>query len=671
MTTTKTFDDPTYWHHYEPIDGGWEAGWRPGDGLFADTIARSDSYWGHVLDKARAAYGDPNMHFNTGDPLRDRYLVFGDGTPVPTDGSLAYHDTSTGATYLLNTDGSVSPVRPGGGTGEPVFPVALRRDEGGKVAPVDPAGQQVAPLLDKPTPSPYGYHDESGVLTPKNAAGDYYTLGPNGQQQYFTKAGTPITADQFTADAAPGAKPASSNPAGPPLQTDEQQSGKAAEAVTRLQGELRGQYSQISAAEDQLTEAMLTAHATTADGQQQLNDIQQQLVEAVDNPAMSIDTAAGQQAFLKFLRSQVQQINAVVTSGTLTADDQSKAISALTGFYAADSADGQSAAGDPTPTPADPVPHPAEPAPQPVAPSLTDPGMADLGVPPADPMPGTSIPDPGSLTTGMGTDPMSSLASMLPSALGGLGGLGSGGLGGDPLGLGPLLGSAAPLTGLASQLGQQPQPADSTATRGDNPATADKTDAKTDQSAPVSKAAGDGTDSASGKPAAAEATPAAGSPSASPPSDPHPAATPGDGTPPAAPAGAPAPTSTVSLPDGSSATAKTPALASAVQAYQSGTPIDTAYRQAGMELPPPGTPVTNPLDPSQISCGDLGMFKDHYVVAASPVKAFSNGQIVPLSAVSSSPDFLGWIDPTTLTTAASPGAPGAAKPALASTSGPS
>ena len=37
------------------------------------------------------------------------------------------------------------------------------------------------------------------------------------------------------------------------------------------------------------------------------------------------------------------------------------------------------------------------------------------------------------------------------------------------------------------------------------------------------------------------------------------------------------------------------------------------------------------------------MFRDHYVVAASPVKAFADGQIVPLSSVSSSPDFLGWM----------------------------
>jgi hypothetical protein len=105
------------------------------------------------------------------------------------------------------------------------------------------------------------------------------------------------------------------------------------------------------------------------------------------------------------------------------------------------------------------------------------------------------------------------------------------------------------------------------------------------------------------------------------------------------------PTTAVSLPDGSTATARTAALAGAVKSYLGGTPVDAAYRQAGIDLPPPGTPVTNPVDPSALSCGAIGMFKDHYVVALSPVKALQNGLVVPLSAVASGPDFLGWMDP--------------------------
>jgi hypothetical protein len=46
------------------------------------------------------------------------------------------------------------------------------------------------------------------------------------------------------------------------------------------------------------------------------------------------------------------------------------------------------------------------------------------------------------------------------------------------------------------------------------------------------------------------------------------------------------------------------------------------------------------------------MFKDHYVVALSSVKALQNGQVVPLSTVASGPDFLGWMDPAATPAAA-------------------
>ncbi len=62
----------------------------------------------------------------------------------------------------------------------------------------------------------------------------------------------------------------------------------------------------------------------------------------------------------------------------------------------------------------------------------------------------------------------------------------------------------------------------------------------------------------------------------------------------------------------------------------SGTPVDAAYRDAGITLPPPGTPVTAPIDPSSLTCGAIGMFKDHYVVAVNSSKALDSGQVVPL-----------------------------------------
>jgi hypothetical protein len=101
----------------------------------------------------------------------------------------------------------------------------------------------------------------------------------------------------------------------------------------------------------------------------------------------------------------------------------------------------------------------------------------------------------------------------------------------------------------------------------------------------------------------------------------------------------------VSLPDGSTVTAHTPQLAAALTANLTGQPVDAAYHQAGLDLPPPGTPITKPVDPARLSAGMIGMFRDHYVVALSTVKALQNGAVVPLSSVGSGPDFLGWMDP--------------------------
>ena len=188
---------------------------------------------------------------------------------------------------------------------------------------------------------------------------------------------------------------------------------------------------------------------------------------------------------------------------------------------------------------------------------------------------------------------------------------------------------AAPLAGLASQAGDQ-------ARRGDGGDHADEPDDEPDQKDSKDTVPQDDTDGAG---------PGPGQP-APPPGEPTPAGTPGDGAPPGAPAAAPLPPTTVQLPDGSTANARTPALAQAVKAYLGGLPVGEAFRQAGIELPPPGTPVTHPVDPSRLAAGNIGMFSDHYVVALSSVKALADGEVVPLSSVASAPGFLGWMDPT-------------------------
>ena len=239
---------------------------------------------------------------------------------------------------------------------------------------------------------------------------------------------------------------------------------------------------------------------------------------------------------------------------------------------------------------------------------------------------------------------------MLP-AMGGMSPLGGGGSPLDPLS--GLAGAAAPLAGLASQLGDQ----------GSHPDDGSK-DSRADDKKPDTDTADTKGNKDSQPPAQTGQQQTPVQAGQQPPS-PEPAGTPGQGAPPAAPAAAAAPASTtVALPDGSSASAKTPALASAVKSYLAGTPLDAAYQQANIELPPPGTPVTNPIDPNQLSAGYLGMFKDHYVVALSAAKALKDGQVVSLASAAAGPDFLGWIDPSTLVAGQQPAAtPTAAPPA--------
>jgi Domain of unknown function (DUF4226) len=631
MATARMFGDLTHWDRFHGGTGLFgSSGWcPPGQTWF---IEDADKYWGNVLDKARSAYGDPGMHFNTGDPNQDRHLVFGDGTAVPSDGSLAYRDTASKTTYLLNDDGSVTPLDANGHAGLPMVPAGFRQNADGGFAPVDPSGNQVAPLLGGPPPTPNGYHSDNGVLTPKNGQGDYYVDDPGaGKRGYFDPAGHPITEQQFRAGAT---APPPGVPGGQGLPTDEQQSGRTADAVNKLQDELKKHYCDISDAEEGLAETLLNARATTADGQKQLNDIQKKIVGAVDNPDLSLDTPAGETALLKFLRGQVAAIGDVLKSGTLNADDQSKAIAALSKLYSLDQdlTPGDSQQPGTAGTPPDSTPPDSTPA---------DPTPADPT--PADPTPADPTPSDLGLGALMGPDPLSSLGSMLPAAMGAFP-AGGGGAGSPFDSLGGLTGAASPLAGLAAQLSDQAAHRDDAhrddahhddAHHDDADNNASGSDKKADQSPTTDDPAGKDTKGLY-QPAAVSAGPAA----------------------PAGPAAAAAPPSTsVALPDGSTADARTPALASAVKSALAGTPLDAAYRQVGIELPPPGTPVTNPVDPNQLSAGMIGMFKDHYVVALSTAKALQDRQVVSLASAASGPDFLGWIDPAALGTQPAPAGP--------------
>ncbi|AGB26863.1 Biofilm regulator BssS (plasmid) [Mycobacterium sp. JS623] len=624
MSRPKHFDGQTHWDIWDSTRGTQGLA-QPGWAMPSDPtryIGQDDPYWTAALYNARHAYGDPNIHYDTDNASRQRHLVFGDQTPLPTDATVVYHDSSTKQNWAQNDDGTVALVGPDGITGPPMAPAGYRK-VGSGYAPIDAHGQQIAPQVGGVPSSDNGFHTNpaTGVLTPKNADGAYFTLGPDGKKSFFDKDGHPITEDQYTkGSASPAPDPA--------LATDEQQSGKAADAVGKLQGELKKKYSSISEAEEKLSEVLLSAHAASAAGQRRLGEIQTKIIDAVNNTAMSIDTPAGERSFLTFLHSQVGAINDLVTSGSLTADDQAKTTQALSKLYAVDDSGADATESSTAPTP-------------PVAAAPPEAEPTDAGLGSAEPMPDPSLSDVLGgvpLGTGMGADPLSSLGS-LPGALGGLGGAP-----GTPLdGLGGLAGAIAPLAGLASQAGDHGSDRSPDAVQ------------KTDDSTGTPREAKDGKETGG----AADKTEPVGEDPAG--ADHATGAPPAAGPPPPLAPPAP-PTSTVRLPDGSSATARTPAAAQAVTAYLGGDTVDAAYSKNNLALPPPGTPVTDPVDPSQLACGDVGIFKDHYVVALSSVKALANGQVVPLGSVASSPDFLGWIDPTATAARPHPAPPPPAVP---------
>ena len=124
---------------------------------------------------------------------------------------------------------------------------------------------------------------------------------------------------------------------------------------------------------------------------------------------------------------------------------------------------------------------------------------------------------------------------------------------------------------------------------------------------------------------------------------------------------------TVTLPNGETLTAASPQLAAAIEAAAGGTPIAEAFRQQGMTIPPPGTAVSDPVDPSQLAPGDIGMFTDRHALALGESRALVNGQIQHISTVNG-PGFLGWEHPPAPVNASAPDAsdpPAPTRPATA------
>lgn len=71
--------------------------------------------------------------------------------------------------------------------------------------------------------------------------------------------------------------------------------------------------------------------------------------------------------------------------------------------------------------------------------------------------------------------------------------------------------------------------------------------------------------------------------------------------------------------------------------------VTAAYAAHNIQLPPPGTAVTAPVDPNMMKGGELGYFEaQEPILALGNRKIWLDGQVQPLSALGSRTDFLGW-----------------------------
>ncbi|MGO9930079.1 MAG: DUF4226 domain-containing protein [Mycobacterium sp.] len=410
--------------------------------------------------------------------------------------------------------------------------------------------------------------------------------------------------------ATPGGPPAERLP-GLPETSPDREKGDAAEAIAGAEAALAHQNSTSSQLDMQVVSAILNAHLKTVEGREALIKLQQE-TEAAVLTRSDLDTPAGARDFQRFLIGKLKDIRAVVLNASLDDTSKSALMAAWTSLYDA-SRSGPSASGDHPPPSAAPAAAPPRGTTQrpPNDPDtgwdpLLDSLLADDPGPPAGDASGQAPTEGGTAPV----TPMAPVSPNIPSIGTGLmpgpgtapsSVAGWGVPGGLPLS-GPPQGSRTDLTSrdLADEgpLGSQdPDPSDHTDNHKDDQDDRDE-NASADQRE-------------------------------SPPTGP----------------------TTVTLPDGETVTAASPQLAAAIKAAVGGAPIADAFHQQGIAIPPPGTAVTNPIDPLQVTPGDIGMFTDRHALALGHSKALLDGQIQHIATVSG-PSFLGWEHPPSATATA-------------------
>ena len=415
----------------------------------------------------------------------------------------------------------------------------------------------------------------------------------------------------------PRTGPAGRRPAGPQPHNPaaDHQEGAAADTIRDAEAALAHQNSTTAQIDLQVVTAVLNAHQRNAEGREALDRLQHD-IEAAVTTRSDLDTPAGARDFQRFLIGKLRDIRAVVASASLDDTSNSALMAAWTSLYNSSKPEmggadkSRQSTGWPTGSAADST-------------GQSGPAAADTGLAPYfDSLPAD---DSGFLTEDMPTQIPSSPPPMTPT-MPSIPAFGGGGIPG---------GGAMPSLAMPSGF-PLPGPLQGAADKG---SPKDLDDALLDSDDPEDQAssAKDGDERAEHHDAESAAT-----------------------QPPAGP-------TNVTLPTGETVTAANPQLAAAIKAAAGGVPIADAFRQEGIAIPPPGTAVSDPVDPSRLAPGDIGMFTDRHALALGQSEALLNGQIQHISTVNG-PSFLGWEHPPGPIATAAPdrtAPPAATRPATA------
>ncbi len=434
----------------------------------------------------------------------------------------------------------------------------------------------------------------AAAVDPAAVTGVLAKLRANNPTLFDPRTGSPVTPRSAEAESPSG------------------QQGDAAAAMRKAEDDLAQQNSLTAELDLHVVCAILNAHAETVEGSERLRRLQQEVEEAVGSRT-DLDTPAGARDFQRFLTGKLRQIGAVVETASL--DDTSKAAlaSAWTALYKnADGTEhpGDAASGAPdTVSPARAGQQPASPQSAavvsetmpPYGPDLADDPLLDALLAQGQTTPAgieapagnaPAPPPPSPVQPGLPLFPMA--AAPGPTA--------------------PPLSSVVPADLTRPDLGSM-QPRSARLAGEDLPIAA----FLDEEDDPFGAASGGPAGDAAGGDCAEQTER---------PEVPAP----------------PAPSTTVRLPDGSSVEAPTATIADVLRNAIGGTPIVEAFREEGIVVPPPGTAVAHPVDPSRVVGGDIGMFSDRQAVALDRERALLGGRIQPVASVAG-PSFLGWLHP--------------------------